>query len=626
VDSSGNLYIADQLTHKIRKVSSGNIGTVAGNGSVAFSGEGGVPTSAGMGPVGVAVDTAGNIYIADFYNNRVRKVSNGLITTIAGNGTLGFGGDGGAATSAQIAQPESVSVDPSGNVYVADTANNRVRILSSTTASCTYSASPTSLQPAAAGGSFPISLQTQAGCAWSVSGLPSWITVSGASSGTGPSTITLVVAANMGPAQNATLSIANVSISVSQAAAQTCTYTLAPSSLQPTAAGGSFPINLQTQAGCAWSVSGLPSWITVSGASSGTGSATVTLVVAADNGAPQSVVVSIGSASLVVNQANSSGTICTYALSAGGQAFSATGGVGSFTVTTTAGCAWAAYSTAGWITTTSSGTGNGTVNFQAAANSSAARAGAIDVLGLSFDVEESAASIVGYTSAGSMPDIAIAGDWSTTITLVNPSTSATQLRLSFFDLNGNPLMLPLTFLQSPSAAGPLMASSIDRTLAPGTVLEIASTGPASQTTLVGWAQLLSSGSVNGFATYRFTVGNQDHQALIPLENRNGTDFLVAYDNTNGFVDGIAITNTAAQSASVGIIIRNDAGTILYSSTLGLQAMGATQFVLPTNYAFTANGRGTVELDAPAAGQISILGIEYNTATGGFSTIPALVKQ
>ena len=133
VDGSGNVYIADTGNHRIRKVdASGFISTFAGSGTTTvggFSGDGGAATSARLdSPDAVAVDGSGNVYIADRINNRVRKVdSSGTISTIAGTGTRGFGGDGGAATSAQLNYPEGVAVDGSGNIYIADTGNNRVR-------------------------------------------------------------------------------------------------------------------------------------------------------------------------------------------------------------------------------------------------------------------------------------------------------------------------------------------------------------------------------------------------------------------------------------------------------------------------------------------------------------------
>ena len=126
VDPAGSLYIADRVNMRIRKVSNGLIATVAGNGSFGFSGDNGPATSAALlAPQSVAVDPAGNLYIADA--GRIRKVSNGVITTVAGNGVAGFGGDNGPATNAQLYTPGGVAVDSAGNLYIADTYNNRVR-------------------------------------------------------------------------------------------------------------------------------------------------------------------------------------------------------------------------------------------------------------------------------------------------------------------------------------------------------------------------------------------------------------------------------------------------------------------------------------------------------------------
>ena len=134
VDASGNLYIADTFNHRIRKVTGANISTVAGNGTQGYSGDGAAATSAGLSlPYGVAVDGSANVYIADTFNHRIRKVTGANISTVAGNGTQGLGGDGGAATNANLSLPYGVAVEASGNIYIADTFNNRLRKVSGST-------------------------------------------------------------------------------------------------------------------------------------------------------------------------------------------------------------------------------------------------------------------------------------------------------------------------------------------------------------------------------------------------------------------------------------------------------------------------------------------------------------
>src|SRR5207245_537671 len=122
LDPSENLYIAEYADHRIRKVAAatGIITTVAGNGSPAFAGDGGAATSASLShPPSVALDASGNLYIADDVNQRIRKVdaASGIITTVAGNGIHGFAGDGGAATSASFGHPTGAALDASGNLY-----------------------------------------------------------------------------------------------------------------------------------------------------------------------------------------------------------------------------------------------------------------------------------------------------------------------------------------------------------------------------------------------------------------------------------------------------------------------------------------------------------------------------
>jgi len=144
VDGAGSVYVAECLGARIRKLSAaGAIATVAGTGTAGYAGDGGPAVNAELAcPHGVAVDASGNLFIADTYNHRVRKIGpDGTISTVAGNGTPGFSGDGGPALKAQLSAPTSLAMDASGNLYVADTGNNRIRRISrdgtiSTVAGC----------------------------------------------------------------------------------------------------------------------------------------------------------------------------------------------------------------------------------------------------------------------------------------------------------------------------------------------------------------------------------------------------------------------------------------------------------------------------------------------------------
>ena len=135
VDAFGNLFIADDYNSRIRKVdANGLITTVAGNGSSSYSGDGGAATNAGFSASSVAIDAVGNLFIADAYNNIIRRVdTNGFITTVAGNGNSGYSGDEGPAIDAALSDPNGVAVDAKGNISIADVNNNRIREVTNST-------------------------------------------------------------------------------------------------------------------------------------------------------------------------------------------------------------------------------------------------------------------------------------------------------------------------------------------------------------------------------------------------------------------------------------------------------------------------------------------------------------
>jgi DNA-binding beta-propeller fold protein YncE len=134
-DPAGNLYFSDTFNHRIRRVDgrSGVITTVAGNGAAGYAGDGGPAVAAAFNePYGIAVDRGGNIYVADRHNHCVRRIdaAAGIVTTFTGNGKSGYGGDGGPAAEAALAEPNGLGFDPEQRrLYIADVADHRVRVV-----------------------------------------------------------------------------------------------------------------------------------------------------------------------------------------------------------------------------------------------------------------------------------------------------------------------------------------------------------------------------------------------------------------------------------------------------------------------------------------------------------------
>ena len=332
-----------------------------------------------------------------------------------------------------------------------------------------------------------------------------------------------------------------------------------------------------------------------------------------------------------VAQAYAGLTGCAYTLSVGGQAFPAAGGNGSIGITSSPGCAWSALGAPNWVTGTTSGSGNGTLNFQVTANQGPDRSATITVGGISFTIEQQAFSIVGLVSIGSMAHIAAEGGWTTAFTFVNKGASSAQTRLSLFgdpsDPSGNgPLTVPLVFPQQSAASGPLLAASFDRTLSANASLVINTAGPQTSPVLTGSAQVGATGAVDGFAIFRQLSTAQE--AVVPMETRNASSYLLAFDNTNGVAMGVAVANVSTQAASIGVVIRDDTGRQLQTGTISLAGGGHTSFVLSDaargGYAVTAGIRGTVEFGAPAGVPISVLGIRSTPPNFALTTIPALL--
>ncbi|MBK8688431.1 MAG: hypothetical protein IPN24_08280 [Betaproteobacteria bacterium] len=254
---------------------------------------------------------------------------------------------------------------------------------------CTYALSPTAASPASTGGSATVSVTTQAGCAWTATSSASWLTISGATSGTGNGTVSYATSANTGAARTATLSIGGSTVTVTQAAL-ICSYSLSPGSSSVAAAASAGTVAVSAPTGCAWTAASSASWLTVTAGASGSGNGTVTYAAATNTGTTRTANLTVGGQTFTVTQA----TGCTYAVSPSSISTAATAGSGAVAVTSGTGCGWTAASSASWLTVTSgaSGSGNGTVAYSTGANTGGVRTATLTIGGNAVTVTQAAQS------------------------------------------------------------------------------------------------------------------------------------------------------------------------------------------------------------------------------------------
>ncbi|TAL00326.1 MAG: PKD domain-containing protein [Verrucomicrobia bacterium] len=275
-------------------------------------------------------------------------------------------------------------------VAAVDNAGNRSAFSSTVNAttpsciSCSYSIASNSASYSSSSVTRSLPVTATSGCTWTATNNgTSWITITSGSSGAGNGTINFTVAANTSStARNASMTVAGLAFSITQAGAP-CTYSLSPVSTSMTASGGSGNVSVTAIAGCAWSATANDAWITITSGGSGSGNGTVSYSVAANgSSSSRSGTLTIGGQTFTVNQ--SGVAACSYSVSPTSSSFAYSGGSGSSIVTTGSGCTWTATSAYSWITITSggSGTGGGTVAYTVAANGTAAtRAGTVVVHG-----------------------------------------------------------------------------------------------------------------------------------------------------------------------------------------------------------------------------------------------------
>jgi hypothetical protein len=287
----------------------------------------------------------------------------------------------------RVAPNEDTSVRD-GEILVNGTA---VRV--SQRATCRFALAPASQTISAAGGAGNVSVSTASDCAWTATADASWISFTTPSSGSGNGTVGFSVAANGGNERTGRIAIGGQTATVTQSFIEPCDYSIAPTSQNVGAAGGTGTVAVSSHAGCRWTATSNASWIAISSGSPGDGNGSVAFTVSTNAGAARTGTLTIAGRQFTVTQAGSSTTptpSCTYSISPTSQNVPATGAAGTVSVSAAGGCAWTATSNASWITSSATGSGNGSVAFAVAANTGASRTGTITIATQTFTVTQAA--------------------------------------------------------------------------------------------------------------------------------------------------------------------------------------------------------------------------------------------
>jgi len=521
IDSSGGIYIADTDNARIRRVSpSGIISTVAGNGVPGASGDGGPALSASLSDVqGVALDAAGNLYFGDASNRRVRKVTPaGIISTVAGTGVQGFSGDGGQATNATLNRPTFVLIDPAGNLYIADSSNQRIRRVGLNGTITTIAGN------GLAGFSGDGGLATNA---------------------------SLMFPLGMAMDRTGNLYVADAN--------NHRTRRIDLSGVITTVAGNGVE-GFSGDLGTATSASlNYPEAVAIDGAGN---------LFIADSGNNR------------IRKVDPSGVISTIA----GTVLNGFSGDGGPSVEAVLNFPWAL---------------------------------ATDVAGDVYIADRVNSRIRKISPSRIISHLANGQGWKTTILLVNADTHTASFTMNFWADNGSPLVMPLG--QDGTTA------SVSGTMAPGQLRVIESTGLGGAT-VEGWAELMTSDAIGGIGIFTAGATNQPpSEAAAPLNPVGGTQLFMPFDNTSGvlvFSTGIALANPNQQAAIVGVTFTDESGQNIpvKISQITVPANGHYASVLSTDFPEVNGKRGTIRFNSNV--EVYGLGIRYNGQA--FTSIGAII--
>src|SRR2546425_11373876 len=631
VDGGGNLYIADWGNDRIRKVNTeGIISTIAGNGKERFEGDGGAATPASLnGPREVAVDPAGNVYIADRGNSRIRKVDTvGLISTIAGNGTSGFSGDGGLATAASF-DAWSLAVDVSGSLYITDARNHRVRKVN------------------AAG-----IISTVAGDGGDIFGGDG-----------GPATATSVLPVDIFVDPGGNLYLADASYRVRKvngdgiittiacngtsgftgdggpATAASCVpYRVARDSAGNlyVADGSSRRIRKVSAAGIITTVAGRGT-----GQSSGDGGpATLAeliqpLGVAVD---PAGNVYIADEGSNRIRKVNTAGIISTIAGN-GKQGFDGDGGpatsaslyepsgvavdlAGNVYISDAGNFRIRKVNPAGVISTVA---GRGTSGFTG--DGGPASSAQLVPRGVAVGVQADLYIADGSLRIRRVDNLGLprVGSFAQIASGAGWKTTIVLVNLSSIAVSARVNFYgdsgnPLILPLVLADGSGTASSSIDLSMQARGSAVLQSEASTSSVSL-GWAEIEASGPLNGYAIFRQRLpGLPDSEATTPLETIASSSMAFFFDNVAGFQTGIAVVNLSASETTVTAVFRDENGLQLGSSQFSIPRSGHSSFFLNSRFPTIANRRGIVEFQNQSG--ITGVGLRFSPSLS-FTSVPVI---
>lgn len=602
----------------------GNTGTSVRTGTLTIAGQSFAVTQAGIGcsysitPMSQAASEAAGTgavaVIAPAGCSWTAASANGWLS-ITSSGT----GVGNGAVSYLFSENTSSSYR-TGTIAI----GGRTFTLTQSGISCTYSISPAARSFSDPAGTGSVSVTAPAGCSWTAASNNSWLTILSGSIASGAGTVTFAVSPNdIAASRTGTLTVAGQTFTVSQSGIG-CTYSISPTahSVSSTATAGA--VSVTAQSACAWTAVSNVDWLTVSSGSGTSGNGVVNYLVAANSSTSNRTgVISIAGQTFTLTQV---GTTCSYSISPTAQSLSQAASSGSVSVTATGGCNWTAASNADWITidSGSSGTGNGTVNFSAAPNTSASpRAGTLTVAGQSFSVAQ-AGTTCSYSI--SPPDRTVGDVASTGVVVVTAAPSCAWSAVS------NTGWITISAGASGSGNGSvtyLVASNTSTSARTGTITIAGQTFTLSQSA-VSCIYSLSSPTqafTNAAANGSVDVSTSSSCNWTATSNAGWLTITSGAAGAGNGTVRFAITANAGTSSRDGTItIGNQAFTVSQSP------LACTSNVTPASQSFGgAAGSGSVAVSAPsgctwtAASSASWITLSSGSSGTGNGTVNYLVS-